>query len=143
MKQILVFVLFSALLCWLMFAPVYKHVVIMRQAVLQKEVDLLLEVGASGTYGYIDAALIEESKRRLAERGFDPDELIYTVTTTNGMSGTDPENPVPRGNGIRLTITYPYQNLFFIDRLIGLSGPAPQERLGAQGMKMSEYVPLE
>lgn len=28
--------------------PVYKHVVIVRQAVLQKEVDYLLEIGANG-----------------------------------------------------------------------------------------------
>ena len=51
MKQILVFLLFSLMLVWLMFSPVYRHILILRQAMLQKETDYLLEVGASGAYG--------------------------------------------------------------------------------------------
>lgn len=141
MKQMLVFVLLSGLLCWFMFAPVYKHVVIMRQAVLQQEVDLLLEWGASGRYGYIGADMTVESRQRLAERGFDPEQLQYTVTTTSGLPGTDPDNPVVRGTGVGLTIRYPYASIFDIDRLIGLTPPAVGSYMGASGMKMSEYVP--
>jgi hypothetical protein len=31
--------------------------------------------------------------------------------------------------------------LFLIDRLIGIAIPGETERMGASGMKMSEYVP--
>jgi len=141
MKQILVFVLFAGVLCWLMFAPIYKHVLIVRQAVLQKEADYLLEVGASGAYGYIDSRMIEQSRERLAGRGFDPSAVEYTVTTTSGEDGTNPQRPVPRGTGIRLEITYPYFRLFEIDRLIGITPPDPASRMSASGVKMSEYVP--
>ena len=141
MKQILVFVLFSALLCWLMFAPIYKHVAIVRQAVLQKETDLLLEIGANGSHGYINEFMMEESRLRMAAKGFEPDQLIYTVSTTSGVEGTDRLNPVLRGTGIQLTITYPFDKLFEIDRLIGIVPPPAAGRMSAGGMKMSEYVP--
>jgi hypothetical protein len=141
MKQILVFIMFSALLCWFMFAPVYKHVIILRQAILQKEVDLLLERGASGMYGYIDSVMIADSRSRLAERGFDPTLVEYMVSTNSGAPATDPSSPVPRGTGIQLLIRYPYQQLFMIDRLIGVHIPDASDRMGAAGMKMSEYVP--
>lgn len=141
MKQILVFVLFAALLCWAMFAPIYKHVLIVRQAVLQQEVDYLLEVGANASHGYIDSAMVAESKSRLAERGFQTAQLIYAVTTTSGMDGTHPGEPVIRGIGIELELSYPYEQLFEIDRLIGITPPDPQSRMRAIGLKMSEYVP--
>lgn len=141
MKQILVFILFATLLCWFMFAPVYKHIIIVRQAVLQKEVDYLLEVGANGSHGYINAAMIAESRDRMAERGFLVDELAYTVATNSGVGGMDANAPVWRGTGLRLTITYPYQRLFVIDQLVGISVPLASDRMGATGMKMSEYVP--
>lgn len=141
MKQILVFVLFAVMMVWFMFAPVYKHVLILRQAALQKEADYLLEVGASGRFGYIDRSMEDASRQRLAELGFTPDELEYTVATTTGADGTRPDAPVIRGTGIRLEITYPYENLFGIDVLMGISVPDSGERMGAAGMKMSEYVP--
>jgi hypothetical protein len=141
MKQLLVFILFAGLLCWFMFAPVYKHVMIMRQAALQQETDYLLEVGSSGRYGFIDEAMIAASRQRLAERGFSSAGLVYEVTTTSGMSGTTPSMPVLRGTGIRLQITYPYQRVFAIDRLIGIEVPEPTTRMGVSGMKMSEFVP--
>ena len=141
MKQILVFVLFSSIMCWMMFAPVYRHVVILRQALLQKEVDYMLEVGASGRYGYIDAEMIRASRERLESKGFDPSLLEYTVGTTSGEDATNPAKPVLRGTGIRLSITYPYGNLFAIDRLIGLDPVPGDVRMGASGVKMSEYVP--
>lgn len=141
MKQILVFILFSATLCWLMFAPVYKHIMIVRQALLQKEVDYLLEVGANGTHGYIDTSMINASKLRMADRGFNPSGLAYVVTTNSGVSGTNTSVPVLRGIGLGLQISYPYQRLFVIDRLIGIAVPAETDRMGASGMKMSEYVP--
>ncbi|MEI7026963.1 hypothetical protein [Paenibacillus sp. y28] len=141
MKQILVFILCSLLLCWLMFAPVYKHITIMRQALLQKEVDYLLEIGANASHGYIDQAMLDNSKQRLAERGFTPDNLVYTVTTTSGLSGTNPAQPVLRGEGITLRLSYPYGSLFQIDRLIGMTPPTEGARMAAAGMKMSEYVP--
>lgn len=141
MKQILVFILFSTLLCWFMFSPIYKHVLIVRQAVIQKEVDLLLEVGANGSHGYISETMLQESRQRLAVRGFISTDLQYTVTTSSGDDGTDPARPVLRGIGIQLLISYPYQRLFDIDRLIGISPPDIFSRMTASGMKMSEYVP--
>jgi hypothetical protein len=141
MKQILVFILFAAMLCWAMFAPIYKHVVMFRQAMLQKEVDYMLEIGANASHGYIDGAAIEASRLRLAGHGFKPDQLEYVVTTTSGADGTNPAAPVHRGVGIGLVISYPYENLFEIDRLIGISPPAEHARMSAAGMKMSEYVP--
>src|SRR5690554_6603744 len=141
MKQILIFVLFLSMLCWLMFSPIYKHVLIVRQAVLQKEVDLLLEVGTNATHGYIDSTMIHRSKQRLIERGFNDDDLIYTISTTAGVSGSNPSAPVIRGEGIRLTISYPYEHLLQIDTLIGITPPEADARIAAGGMKMSEYVP--
>ncbi|XID95908.1 hypothetical protein ACF3MZ_15950 [Paenibacillaceae bacterium WGS1546] len=141
MKQLLVFVLFAALFCWLMFSPVYKHVLVIRQALLQQEADYLLEVGASGRYGYIDGLMVAESRGRLAQYGFDPASLEYEITTTSGADGGNPAYPLPRGTGIRLRISYPYENLLDIDRLIGLSPPSAEARISGRGMKMSEYVP--
>ncbi|RJE87740.1 hypothetical protein D3P07_15680 [Paenibacillus sp. 1011MAR3C5] len=141
MKQLLLFILFAAMLCWIMFSPIYKHVVIVRQAVLQQEVDYLLEVGASGTYGYISPAMQRDSMRRLASFGLKEQDIRYQYATTSGESATDASNPVPRGTGISLTISYPYENLFVIDSLIGIQPLAPHERMSAFGMKMSEYVP--
>jgi hypothetical protein len=141
MKQLLMFILLASLLCWFMFAPIYKHVAIMRQAVLQKEVDYMLEVGAAGIHGYINEGMIENSRQRLAERGFDASRAVYTITTTSGVPGGDAAAPVSRGTGIGLEISYPYEQLFFIDRLVGISAPLPASRMGAAGMKMSEYVP--
>lgn len=141
MKHILVFVLFAALLCWFMFAPIYKHVVIMRQAVLQKEVDYLLEIGTNGDHGFIDEEMIEASMIRLMARGFDPELLDYTVTTASGENGMNPARPILRGIGLSLTVSYPYQRLFEIDRLIGVEPPPEGSRMSAVGMKMSEYVP--
>lgn len=141
MKQILVFILFATMLCWLMFAPVYKHVLIARQAMLQKEVDYLLEVGANGRHGYINEAMLAASRTRLAESGFVPGDLRYKVETDTGANAANAAAPVVRGTGIRLTITYPYHRLMVIDRLIGITVPAETDRMGAAGMKMSEYVP--
>ena len=141
MKQILIFVLFAALLCWLMFSPIYKHVLIVRQAVLQQEVDYLLEVGASGSYGYISGEMQEQSRQRMARFGMRPDEIEFELAAENGLAASDPSAPILRGNGISLTMSYPYENLFEIDRLIGLTPPLPNERMRAFGMKMSEYVP--
>src|SRR5690554_5133681 len=141
MKQILVFILFSAILCWFMFSPIYKHVLIVRQAVIQKEVDFLLEVGANGSHGFINAVMLQESRQRLAARGFNSSDLHYVVTTSNGDDGTNPTQPVLRGIGIELLISYPYERLLEIDRLVGISPPEPTSRMTASGMKMSEYVP--
>jgi len=141
MKQILVFILFAAMLCWAMFAPTYKHVILFRQAMLQKEVDYMLEVGANASYGYIDTAAIEQSRARLSRHGFQSEKLEYTVAATDGGSADDPASPVLRGQGIELTISYPYGGLFNIDRLIGIAPPDAGSRMAATGLKMSEYVP--
>lgn len=127
-------------MCWMMFEPVYMHVINVRKAVLQKEADYLLEIGASGSHGYIDGSMIASSKTRLAQLGFDPSKLSYTVITSSGVSGTNPAVPVDRGTGIDLTIRYPYGDLFDVNRLIGLAPPTGAS-MGAAGMKMSEYVP--
>ncbi|MDG0810882.1 hypothetical protein [Cohnella rhizosphaerae] len=141
MKQLLVFVLFATLFCWLMFSPIYKHVVVLRQSLLQQEVDYMLEVGASGRYGYIDAAMIDDSRTRLSDYGFRPEMLEYEVTTTSGLPGTDGTVPLRRGDGLRLVIRYPYDGLMDIDKLIGVDPPSSTSRMAAAGMKMSEYVP--
>lgn len=141
MKQILVFVLFAAMFCWLMFSPVYKHVLIIRQALLQQEADYLLEIGASGRFGYIDNAMLLQSKERLAGYGFQPERLEYGVSSTTGEPADDSASPLRRGTGLRLTIRYPYDDLLDIDRLIGISAASAEARLTAGGMKMSEYVP--
>ncbi|MBH5320155.1 hypothetical protein I6N90_20325 [Paenibacillus sp. GSMTC-2017] len=141
MKQILVFVLFSAMLCWLMFSPIYKHVVIVRQAVLQQEVDYLLEVGASGAYGYISKDMEQQSSERLVQFGLNASSIRYEYSTTSGVDPTVASVPVPRGAGISLTISYPYENLFVIDSLIGITPVSEDARMRAYGMKMSEYVP--
>lgn len=141
MKQLLIFILFAGMICWLMFSSTYRHVLIMRQALMQKEADYLLEVGAAGMYGYIDQTMEQASRNRLAAAGLDPDELRYEVTTDTGHSAMDRDHPVPRGTGIRLRITYPYADLLRIDRLIGVRPPDDSKRLSAVGMKMSEYVP--
>lgn len=140
MKQLLVFLLFAALFCWLMFSPIYKHVLLIRQAILQQEVDYLLEVGASGRYGYIDDAMIDESRNRLSQKGFQPSLLQFEVESTSGANPGTSAMPLPRGVGIRLLIRYPYENLLDIDRLIGIEPPAG-DTISAAGMKMSEYVP--
>ncbi|MFB9328778.1 hypothetical protein ACFFSY_22815 [Paenibacillus aurantiacus] len=141
MKSILVFVLFAATMCWSMFSPIYRHVLIVRQAVLQQEVDYLLEIGASGTYGYIDQAMLEASRTRLARFGLTPGEIEFEVAATSGAEGTNPASPLPRGVGLSLTATYPLEGLLEIDRLIGLTPPSRDSRIRASGMKMSEYVP--
>lgn len=141
MKQILLFVLFAGMVCWMMFSPIYKHVLIVRQAVLQQEVDYLLEVGASGTYGYISEAMLEQSKVRMEAFGLKRESIMFEVNSESGANATNPSAPLPRGTGLSLTASYPYENLFQIDRLIGLSPPPAEERMKAFGMKMSEYVP--
>lgn len=141
MKQILAFLLLALIMVWFTFAPVYKHILILRQALLQKEADYLLEVGASGRFGYIDSTMQDASRQRLEEAGFEPHKIEYTVSTTSGVSATRSDIPVVRGTGIRLVITYPYGNLFGIDRLLGVGAPDGLERMGAAGIKMSEYVP--
>lgn len=141
MKQLLVFVLFAAMFCWLMFSPIYKHVLVIRQALLQQEVDYLLEIGASGRYGYIDGGMIEDSRERLAAYGFEPSLLEYEVGSASGANGGDAARPLQRGDGLRLRLAYPYERLFDIDRLIGVAPPSADARISGRGMRMSEYVP--
>lgn len=140
MKQLLVFVLLASMLCWLMFSPIYKHVLIVRQAVMQKEVDLLLEIGTNAHYGYIDEAMISASKQRLLEQGFEVELLDYVVRSTLGNGGTSSAERIHRGQGIELQLSYPYADLLSIDQLIGIKPPSSTSRIVAGGMKMSEYV---
>nr|WP_233167656.1 hypothetical protein [Paenibacillus roseus] len=123
-----------------MFSPIYKHVFIVRQAVLQKEVDYLLEVGASGEYGYISSAMVEQSRSRLEALGLDPDAVIYEISSTSGLPADHSAAPLRRGTGLILTIRYPYERLLEIDRLIGLTPPSPDTLMSARGMKMSEFI---
>ncbi|TVX95465.1 hypothetical protein [Cohnella terricola] len=141
MKQLLVFVLFAALFCWLMFSPIYKHVLVIRQALLQQEADYMLEIGASGRYGYVDGGMVQESRIRLSQYGFNEAYLEYDINSTSGAESNNPAAPLPRGTGLRLRISYPYENLLDIDRLIGLNSPSANARISGGGMKMSEYVP--
>jgi len=140
-KSLLAFILLAAMLCWFMFSPIYKHVLIVRQAVLQKEVDYMLEVAANGDHGYINAAMLAQSMARLSNYGLSPNKVDYTVIATNGADATDAARPLPRGVGISLTVSYPLEGLLDIDRLIGLEPPGNDARIRATGIKMSEYVP--
>lgn len=126
-----------------MFSPIYKHVLVIRQALLQQEADYLLEVGASGRYGYIDGGMVAESRDRLSQYGFTASSLQYEVTSTSGADADNAASPLLRGIGIRLRITYPYDNLLDIDRLIGVTPPSDEARIAYGGMKMSEYVPSQ
>jgi hypothetical protein len=141
LKQILAFVLLSGLICWFMFSPIYRHVLVMRQAALQQEVDYLLETGANASHGYIDAAMIAASKSRLEARGFDVSKLEYIVRSDAGVPADSPAAPLVRGTGLELTIRYPAENLLDIDQLIGISPPGDSAYIQATGVKMSEYVP--
>ncbi|MFS0723747.1 hypothetical protein [Paenibacillus sp. 1P07SE] len=123
MKTLLMFVLLASTMCWFMFSPIYKHVFMVRQAVLQKEVDYMLEVGAAGSYGYIDGAMVAASRERLSAYGMDADRAEYEVSSSSGLTATNPAAPLLRGTGLILTIRYPYERLFEIDRLIGLTPP--------------------
>lgn len=113
----------------------------MRQAVLQKEVDYMLEIGANGSHGFIDSSMIFESKQRLSANGFNIANLDYSVRTTSGVDGSNSSFPVIRGTGIGMTISYPYEKLLEIDRLIGIVPPAANSLIRASGTKMSEYIP--
>lgn len=101
----------------------------------------MLEVGASGSYGYIDESMVAESRQRLGEYGFNPARLEYEVTSTSGDDGRNASEPLPRGVGLRLKLTYPYERLLDIDRLIGIAPPPENARIAGRGMRMSEYVP--
>jgi hypothetical protein len=111
---------------------------IMRQALLQQEVDYLLEVSTSGQYGYIPVGLIEQSRTRLARFGLNPQLLVYDAQSTLGHAVIAAAH-VPRGEGIALHISYPMENLFAIDSLIGVEAPDKQY-ISAYGVQMSEYV---
>lgn len=141
MKQLLAFILLSSLICWLMFAPVYRHVLIMRQAALQQEVDYLLEVGANGSHGYIDSSMVTASRERLRMKGFETTKLEYVISSESGIPANTATSPLMRGTGLELAIRYPVDRLFVIDRLIGLTPPDDSARIQASGIKMSEYVP--
>lgn len=141
MKQMLIFILFAAMFCWLLFSPMYRHVVIVRQALLQKEVDYMLEIGANASHGYISAQMVQQSRARLEKRGFDPALITYDIDSLSGAPATDPNHPLERGDGILLEIRYPYERLFILDRLIGVSVPNENATMGARGLRMSEYVP--
>ncbi|REE85381.1 hypothetical protein A8990_112110 [Paenibacillus taihuensis] len=141
MKSLLVFILLAAMMCWFMFSPIYKHVLIVRQAVLQQEVDYLLEVGANGDHGYINSQMLQEAKVRLAAFGLKPASITFEVSAGGGADATNAAAPLPRGTALSLKASYPIEGLFAIDQLIGITPPSDSMKLSASGMKMSEYVP--
>ena len=135
-SPILVIVILAPLLVWLMLKPTYQHVLILRHAVIQKEVDYLLEQGAR--LGYVSTDMQNDSKQRLIDRGFESGKLEYSITSDTGSSATDPLNPLTRGIGLIVEISYPYDNTFLIDRLIGIDPPPATDRLKAKGIQMIE-----
>ena len=140
MKQILAFIMFSTIICWMMFSPIYKHVLITRQAILQQEVDYLLEIGASGQYGFISGNMVDQSKRRLARFGLKTEKLQYEVSSTAGQLLLNDGYRVDRGEGIVLSLSYPYERLTAIDALIGIESVPEGQLMRAYGLRMSEYV---
>ena len=140
MKQILAFIMFSTIICWMMFSPIYKHVLITRQAILQQEVDYLLEVGASGQYGYISANMVSQSKQRLVRFGLKTEKLQYEVSSTAGQQLINDGYRVVRGEGIVLSLSYPYERLTAIDALVGIESMPEDQFMRAYGIRMSEYV---
>lgn len=139
MKPLLVFVLMASMLCWMMFAPTYKHVHLMRWAVLQSEADYLLEIGANASHGYIDEAMIASSRLRLTARGFQAELLEYVISAEDGTPAHLATMPVPRGVGMQLVIQYPVSELLSIDRMIGIDTPAASW-IVAEGWRMSEFA---
>ena len=101
----------------------------------------MLEIGASGQNGYIDEDMVAESRQRLEAYGFNTALLEYEVASTTGAEGGNSSSPLPRGVGLRLKVTYPYERLLDIDRLIGAAPPSEAARISGRGMRMSEYVP--
>lgn len=99
----------------------------------------MLEVGASGNYGYIDQSLIADSKKRLAGLGFNPDKLEYDITSSLNFTPSLQQR-LPRGEILIVEISYPYENLFLIDTLIGVDPIGEHERMRSFGVKMSEFV---
>ncbi|GKU76159.1 hypothetical protein L3i20_v205560 [Paenibacillus sp. L3-i20] len=101
----------------------------------------MLEVGASGAYGYISKDMERQSSERLVKFGLKAGSIRYEYSTTSGVDPTIRSAPVSRGTGISLSISYPYENLFVIDSLIGITPVSADASMRAYGMKMSEYVP--
>lgn len=125
----------------MMFSPIYKHVLVMREAMLQKEVDYLLEIGASASRGYIDEPMLRQARERLEQVGLRTESVLFTVSSTNGQPADNPSMPLLRGTGLRLTASYPYEGMFRIDSLIGIDIPGEEQRIVVTGLKMSEFVP--
>jgi hypothetical protein len=140
MKAILSFVLLAGTIAWVMFGGIYNHVLMTRQTLLQQEVNYVLEIATQAKYGYISNSVMEQSKARLASKGFDPTKLEYQVSSTTGQSSVDEFHPIPRGEAIVLKIRYPYEGLLEINRLVGILPPSSNARIGSSAQRMSEYI---
>lgn len=136
LTTILILVMLAPLILWLVFKPTYQHVLITRHDSLQNEVDYMLETGAR--LGYVDITMLNDSKERLVNKGFDSAKLQYSINSTTGQIATDPVQPLKRGTGLIVEISYPYDNAFIIDGLIGIPTPNSEERLKARGYQMVE-----
>lgn len=143
MKGILSFVLLSGVICWMMFSGVYTHVLLSRQVLLQQEVNYLLEVATQARYGYISSSLITESKARLASHGLEEGNLTYLISSTTGQSAEDALHPIPRGEGIILKISYPFDGLLDINQLVGIHPPSSDAKINGFGQRMSEYISVQ
>ncbi|MEY4479631.1 MAG: hypothetical protein RLZZ267_309 [Bacillota bacterium] len=124
----------------MMFSGIYTHVLLSRQVLLQQEVNYLLEVATQARYGYMSSALISESKSRLASHGLEDGKLIYLISSTSGQSAVDASHPIPRGEGIILKISYPFDGLLDINQLVGIKPPSSEARINGFGQRMSEYI---
>lgn len=140
MKAILSFILLSGIFCWLIFSGMFHHALLLRQGALEQEVGLLLEKATQAQYGYVSSAMIEEAMQHLEAKGMSRQKVQFSITSTTASSATNPLTPIPRGEGIQIQASYPYDGLLTINRLIGMVVPDSSARFSYRASRMSEYV---
>jgi hypothetical protein len=140
MKAILSFVLLSGVFCWLIFSGMYNHALLLRQGALEQEVQLLLETATQAQNGYVSASMLERAMQHFEAKGMSRSKVQLTITSSNGQSAINARTPIPRGEGIHIQASYPYDGLLNINRLIGMIVPGESERFTYTASRMSEYV---
>ena len=140
MKAILSFVLLAGVFCWLIFSGMYNHTLLLRQGALEQEVELMLETATQAQNGYVSATMIERAMQHFEAKGMSRNKVQFTTSSTSAQSASNPLTPIPRGEGIRIQASYPYDGLLNINRLIGMVVPGDTDRFSYSATRMSEYV---
>lgn len=140
MKAILSFILLAGVFCWLIFSGMYHHVLLLRQGALEQEVELMLETATQAQNGYVSASAIEQAMQHFEAKGMSRQKVQLSISSTTGSSATNPLTPIPRGDGIRIQASYPYDGILNINRLVGMVVPGESDRFSYSATRMSEYV---